>query len=237
MQIQSLTLPAILRDKPVSIKGLKESNDEVNVRAAILKVITEKVLTLAPFKQPKPEQMAFFVDMVFTDYTALSIDDLSLCMSNGLKGLYGVKNGEQDNIISFDSEVMLRWLQKYSEEKRIAHMNFNPAPSNQFPRKKDHKPSYKMPQSVRELLKRDIGYVFKKAEDFKPVKRDWKKEQPGLTDDEVKIYEYFDDLWKEQHCRLDLSNPRNQIVEVDGADMTRGEFVIWAKNQIEKDKK
>lgn len=65
------------------------------------------------------------------------------------------------------------------------------------------------------------------------VKMDWKKEQPGLTDDEVKIYEYFDDLWKEQHCRMDMSNPRNQIVEVESVDMTRGEFVFYAKKLID----
>ena len=233
LQIQSLTLTSILRDKPVPIKGLKESQSEIDVRAAILKIITEKVLTLAPFKQPKPEQMAFFVDMVYSDYTALSLDDLQLCMSNGLKGLYGVKNGEQDNIISFDSEVMLRWLQKYSEEKRIAAMNFNPAPSNQFPRKVDKNRPVKMPQHIREALKNDIGYMFKKKEAKTMVPRiNWKMKMPGLTDEEVQIYEYFDDLWNEQHCRLSPAPDNYQIVEVDGKDMTRGEFVIWAKKLI-----
>lgn len=222
----------ILRDKPRTIKSYAEENI-VTIRAAIIKVITDKVLTLATYKHPTPDQIEFFIDLILRDYSQLSTDDLSLMMDNGLKGLYGVKKGEPDNIISFDSEVMLRWLQKYSEEKRVAAMNFNPSP-NQFPVKPRYeKPSYKMPESVRELLKRDIGYEYK-APDEKPKKINWKERIPSLTDQEVTIYEYFDDLWNEQGCRLKVKTT-DPIVEVEGhGDMTRGQFVHHAKKLIEQ---
>jgi hypothetical protein len=120
----------------------------------------------------------------------------------------------------------------------LAAINFNPAPekSNQFPRK-DHRVSYKMPDHIREALKKTIGYEYKKPEEkIRPVKVDWKKQIPGISDQDVVIYERFDELWKDQHCKLDQSNPRQQVVEIEGVNdpMTRGQFVHHVKKLIEK---
>jgi len=231
-QNKSLNIQQIIREKPIKIKSHAE-RDAVEIRAAIIQVIAKSVLTLAPFKQPTPEQIGFFADMIISDYGQLSLDDLQLCMLNGLKGLYGAKKGEHDNIISFDSEVMLRWLQKYGEEKRTVEQNYNVS-SNQFPTKKNYEPS-KMPIEIKESLTK----MFKKAGIDKPFNRhekaksivvkDWRKLVPGMDEEVYKIWEWFDEQWNEQGCPL-LNGSTDQIIEYNDKNYTRGEFTKYAQS-------
>lgn len=203
--------------------------DRPGVESSITFQLTSFNKLLAEFKRMKTEMFKPAMEFIMASYNDLSMDDLRLCIHNGIKGLYG-------DIIVFDVAVLGKWLTTYREDKRIAAVQFNPAPekSNQFPRK-DHRVSYKMPDRIRELLKRDIGYEYKAPEE-KPKRINWKEKLPDLTDQEVQIYEYFDDLWNEQGCRLKVKTT-DQIVEVEGqGDMTRGQFVHHAKKLIEQNK-
>lgn len=225
----TLTVHSILKDKPVSINSIcKQGEIQKNdIRAALIKIITSGAKLLAEYKRPTPDMVIWVCNLITDQYSHLSIDGVTLCMTNLYTGKYG-------EIIALDIERYGKALNTFSEELRTAAVSYNPAPSNKFPRERDRKRPCKMPEHVRELLKKDIGYVYQKQEEIKPVKRDWKKELPDLTDEEVIIYEYFDEMWKEQHCRLDMSKPPNQIVEVNGKEMTRGAFVLYAKKEIEK---
>lgn len=231
----ALTVQSILRDKPVTIKSLTVSSP-VDLKAAIVKIITDAVLTLAQFKQPTVDQIKFFSDAILSDYNDFSLDDLSLCMLNGLKGKYGVKKNEPDNIISFDSEVLFRWLTKYREEKR--EISMTSSYSNQFPRDRDRKKPVPMPEDVREILKQKINYQYSKNED--PLKEkigrqpiDWKKKFPHLTEDEVMIFEYFDETWNEQGNPM-KNIPMEPCVILDETRFTRAEFMILAKKKLEE---
>jgi hypothetical protein len=194
----------------------------------LILIINDGAKLLAEYKRPKPDMVLYVVNLIIDKYNHLAIDDIKLCMNNLYTGLYG-------EIIALDIERYGTALATYSEEKRQAAMTYNPSPEKK-PAKMVamHKPSYKMPEHIRQALKESIGYVnADKEEKEKRSKlwRDWKKEQPHLTDQEVFLYEYFDEKWHNQDNRLKPGSV-DPIIEYDGKDMTRGEFVIHAKKLI-----
>lgn len=233
MQTTTLTIYSILKDKPVSINSIcKQGEIQKNdVRAALIKIITSGAKLLAEYKRPTPDMVIWVCNLVTDQYNHLSLDGVTLCMTNLYTGKYG-------EIIALDIERYGKALATFSEELRIAAVNYNPAPSNQFPRERDRKRPCKMPEHIREMLKKDIGYVNNQKEEKEKKQKlwvDWKKKIPSLTDQEVQIYEYFDEKWHEQGNRLKVGSV-DPIIEYDGKDYTRGAFVIEAKKRIEQSK-
>ena len=88
-----------------------------------------------------------------------------------------------------------------------------------------------MPEDVRQILKEKIGYIYQKEEKPTKEKVNWKEKMPHLTDEEVTIFEYFDDKWNEQGCKL-WPETVDQMIEYDGKNYTRGSFMIEAKKRI-----
>lgn len=226
----SLTVLSILKDKPVTINNLSKQNVN-DVRAALILIINDGAKLLAEYKRPKPDMVLYVVNLIIDKYSHLAIDDIKLCMNNLYTGVYG-------EIIALDIERYGKALFTYSEEKRLTAISYNPPPSNQFPRERDRKKPCPMPEHIRELLKKDIGYVNTKKEEAElksRLKINWKEKIPSLTDEEVQIYEYFDEKWHEQGNKLKAGSV-NPVIEYDGTEMTRGQFVHEAKKRISNSK-
>lgn len=163
------------------------------------------------------------VNLITGQYSHLSIDDIKLCISNLYTGLYG-------EIIALDIERFGKALATYSKQKQETAISYAGATSNQFPKAKDWRPC-KMPEDVRQILKEKIGYIYMEKEEVKPSKINWKEKMPSLTDEEVTIFEWFDDKWNEQGCPLQ-SGSTDQVIEWNDRTLTRGEFTVEAKKII-----
>jgi hypothetical protein len=219
----SLTVLSILKDKPVSLKSLCEHSD-TGVRAALILIINNNANLLADYKRPKPEVVPFIVDLIVDRYSYLSIDDAKLCIQNLCTGLYG-------EIIALDVERYGKALATYSKEKQEAAISYAGQTSNQFP-KKDYKPC-KMPQEVRDILKKKIGYDPKAKEKKAAYKQDWRTKMPGLDETTYQIWDWFDEQWYKQGCPLlPGSKDITAIIEYNEKNYTRGEFTHMAKKLL-----
>lgn len=197
MRPQLPTLQEIIRDKPATIRGLMEVNFS-DTKAAIVSIITKYGLQLAAYLHPTQEQVIGSTDIILSDYKQLSIEDVELCIRNGIKGLYG-------DIMRFDTSVICGWLTKYMEEKRLAAMNI-----------KEEKPLRLMGQGdpMPDHVKEGLTNLFKKhgvKEPFAKEKKNVKEYVwPIPKDDfEKEVLVHFNELWEKQGSKtfssLDLT--------------------------------
>ena len=226
----TLTVQGILRDKPLTIRQICNNSvsDGEQVTLNIMNTIITMSSLIAEYKRPTHEMVLAASNLILGKYSHLSQDDVTLCMSNLFTGLYG-------EIIAIDIERFGSALHKYSEDKRLTAITHNEKPKE---RPISQNESYKMPENVRQGLvslfqKHGIANVFEKKEEKKKAERiNWKEKIPSLTDQEVQIYEWFDDEWNEQGNPLKDGCVDPVIMCQDGIKRTRGEFVMMANKLI-----
>lgn len=221
-QTQSLTIQKIISDNKPTIKTHANTNF-INLKAVLVSIITDTSLKLAQYLQPTKEQISAASDIIISDYSHFCVDDVRLCMLNGLKGLYG-------EIMRFDVSVICGWLTKYKEEKRIAYTQHNPEPIKTL---KDEYRNTLTPE-LREKLYAAIGKLDQKKISIKqeiskeeeeeflhgPKKKEIKKLPPNKPSDlEIAAWYSFDLLHKLQEGKYDIiaTASTNQI----------GQRMVW----------
>lgn len=160
MPATNLTVLQILKDKPVTIKSQCQ-HSENDVRAAVILIINSNAKLLAEYKRPTVEIVIAATNLIISQYSHLSIDDIRLCIQNLCSGLYG-------EIIALDFERYGKALKVYSEEKRVTETSNTV--SNQFPNSKP----VKLDEETREKLYEAVGKpIIKKVE----LKKDYTEEE------------------------------------------------------------
>lgn len=104
---KSLTI--VTAQKSTQISYIKFENGAEYLEKLIIKVITE-ALKIIP-NDLKTDNVIYFTKLIVNEYWYWKIDDIVLCLKNGILGKYGKIYGQ------FSVMIIIEWLNEYQKEK------------------------------------------------------------------------------------------------------------------------